>query len=149
VLAIAHEELYLTEFLNNKDYLKFSRIPIYTETEENITGYVFRQTVFEKLAEDKHKLKLKDIKREILIVPKFIVLFSLWEKMLERKEHIALIVDEYGGLEGVVTMEDIIETLLGLEILDEKDTIADLQKYAKERWKTRQAKYDLLNELEK
>jgi len=149
VVAVADEKLSLEEFLKNKDYLKFSRIPIYTENDENITGYVFRQTVFEKLAEDQHELKLKDIKRDIVIVPNSIVLYTLWEKLLEKKEHISLIVDEYGGLDGIVTMEDIIETLLGLEIIDEKDTITDMQKYARERWKERQTKYDLLNKLNK
>jgi len=74
-------------------------------------------------------------------------LFSLCEKLLEQKEHIALIVDEYGGMDGIVTMEDIIETVLGLEILDEKDTIPDMQKYARERWKIRQTKYTLLNKI--
>lgn len=147
VVAVANENLLLNDFLKSKDYLKFSRIPVYAENDENITGYVFRQTVFEKLAEDKHNLKLKDIKRQILIVPNSVVLYSLWEKLLESKEHIALIVDEYGGMDGIVTMEDIIETLLGLEITDEKDTIIDMQKYAKERWKTRQAKYNLLDRL--
>ncbi len=147
VLAVADENLPLTDFLKNKDYLKFSRIPVYAEKKENITGYVFRQIVFEHLAEYKHNLKLKDIKREILVVPDTMVLFSLWEKLLENKEHIALIVDEYGGLDGIVTMEDIIETLLGLEIVDEKDTITDMQKFARERWETRQAKYNLIDKL--
>lgn len=144
VVVVADENTSLNEFLKNKDYLKFSRIPVYSENDENIRGYVFRQTVFEKLAEDKHELKLKDIKRDIVIVPDSIELFSLWEKLLEKKEHIALIVDEYGGMDGIVTMEDIIETVLGLEILDEKDTITDMQKYARERWKIRQTKYSLL-----
>lgn len=148
VVAVADEDIHLQDFLKNKDYLKFSRIPIYSGNDENITGYVFRQTVFEHLAEDKHELKLKDIKREIIVVPDTMVLFSLWEKLLEKKEHIALIVDEYGGLEGIVTMEDIIETLLGLEIVDEKDTITDMQKYARERWKTKQIKYNLMDKLD-
>ncbi len=145
VVAVADENLFLNDFLKNKNYLKFSRIPIYAGDDENITGYVFRQTVFEKLAEDKHELKLKDIKREIFIAPKSMVLFALWEKLLQKKEHIALIVDEYGGMDGIVTMEDIIETLLGLEIVDEKDTVTDMQKYARERWKARQAKYNFLD----
>jgi CBS domain containing-hemolysin-like protein len=148
VVALADEDLSLHDFLKNKDYLKFSRIPIYSGNDENITGYVFRQKVFEHLAEDNHNLKLKEIKREIIVAPDSMVLFSLWEKLLEKKEHIALIVDEYGGLDGIVTMEDIIETLLGLEIVDEKDTITDMQKYARERWKTRQAKYSLIENLE-
>jgi len=149
VVAVADEDLYLKDFLKNKDYLRFSRIPIYSQNEENITGYVFRQSVFEKLAEDKHDLKLKDIKREIVMVPNSVVLFSLWENLLEKKEHIALILDEYGGLDGIVTMEDIIETLLGLEIIDEKDTVTDMQKYARDRWKERQAKYNILDKLNK
>ncbi len=149
VVAIASQELYLKDFLKNKDYLKYSRIPVYSENEDNITGYVIRQTVFEKLAEDQYDLKLKDIKREIVIFPDSIVLFALWEKLLEAKEHIAVIVDEYGGFDGIVTMEDIIETLLGLEIIDEKDTVSDMQKFARDRWKERQLKYNMLEKLNK
>ncbi len=149
VVAIADENLKLDAFLKNKNYLKFSRIPVYIDHEENITGYVFRQTIFEKLAEDQHELRLKDIKRAILIVPQSVMLFTVWEQLLKSKEHIALIVDEYGGMGGIVTLEDVIETLLGLEILDEKDTITDMQKYARERWRVRQEKYNLLAKLNK
>jgi len=144
VVAVADEELQLAAFLENKEYLKFSRIPVYAGNDENITGYVFRQQVFENLAEDRHELRLKDIRRTMVVVPNTMTLFTLWETLLAKREHIALIVDQYGGLDGIVTMEDIIETLLGLEIIDEKDTVADMQKYARERWKTRQAKYNYL-----
>ncbi len=147
VMAIADEKMTLSSFLTNKDFLKFSRIPVFSDNEDNITGYVFRQTVFENLAEDRHHLFLSDIKRDIVIVPESMVLFSLWEKLLEKKEHIAMVVDEYGGLDGIVTMEDIIETLLGLEIVDEKDTITDMQQFARERWKMRQTKYKLIDKL--
>ena len=149
VLAIADEEQCLNDFFGNKDILKFSRIPVYSEDEENITGYVFTQEVFERLAEDRHDLILRDIKREIVVVPNTIAIFTLWEALLEKKEHIALILDEYGGLDGIVTMEDIIETLLGLEIVDEKDTVTDMQKYAKDKWREKYAKYNMAYNLEK
>lgn len=147
VVALADEKQLLSDFLKNKDYLKFSRIPVYAENEDNITGYVFRQAVFEKLAEDQHEMRLLDLKREIVFVPESIVLFNVWEKLLEKKEHIAVVVDEYGGVDGIITMEDIIETLLGFEIVDEKDTITDMQQYARERWKSRQEKYKALYDL--
>jgi CBS domain containing-hemolysin-like protein len=149
VVVLADETLTLSEFLKNKDYLKFSRIPVYQGNDDNVTGYVFRESVFEKLAEDQHQLTLKDIKRNIVYVPDSMVLFSLWEELLSKKEHIALIVDEYGGMDGIATMEDIIETLLGLEIVDEKDTVSDMQAFARERWKARQTKYNLLEKIGK
>lgn len=140
VVAVADENLQLQELLSNKDYTNYSRIPVFSENDEFITGYVLKQQVFEHLAEDKHELILKDIKREIMVFSGSTALYMLWEKLMEKKEHIALIVDEYGGLEGIVTMEDVIETLLGLEIVDENDSVTDMQKFAKEQWKSRQKK---------
>ncbi len=146
VVVIANEEMTLQEFLKNKDFLHFSRIPIYSESRDNITGYVFRELVFEKLAEDQFDLKLKDIKRSIAVLAETTTLFNAWELLLSRKEHIAMVADEYGGMSGIATLEDIIETLLGFEIVDEKDQVDDMQKYAIDRWKAKQKKYVLLEE---
>jgi len=149
VVIRADENMSLKEFLIKKEFLHYSRIPIYSKNNENITGYVFRQTVFEKLAEEKANLKLHDISREIVVASEFQTLMNLWEILLKRKEHIALIVDEYGGMAGIVTMEDIIETLLGFEIVDERDKIIDMQQYARKRWNERKAKYNILGNSDK
>lgn len=135
VVALADENMSLEDFYKKNESLKFSRIPIYSENEENITGYVFKQDAFEILIEKRIDLKLKHVKREIIAVLNSITLFTLLEKLIEKKEHIAIVVDEYGGLDGIVTMEDVIESLLGLEIIDETDTIIDMQKYARDKWK--------------
>jgi CBS domain containing-hemolysin-like protein len=149
VVIRADENMSLEEFLIKKEFLHYSRIPVFSKNNENITGYVFRQTVFEKLAEEKTSLKLRDISREIVVAYEFQTLMSLWEILLNKKEHIALIVDEYGGMAGIVTMEDIIETLLGFEIVDERDKIIDMQQYARRRWNERKAKYNILGNSEK
>jgi CBS domain containing-hemolysin-like protein len=145
VISMADENMTLHEFLKSKEHLRFSRIPVFSGNDENVTGYVFRQLVFEKLAEDQEGLRLKDLKRNIVVVPYTKPLFGVWESLLEKKEHIALIVDEYGGVDGIITMEDIIETILGFEIIDETDTVTDMQQFARERWKMRQAKYNFLD----
>ncbi|MPQ47179.1 DUF21 domain-containing protein [Marinifilum sp. N1E240] len=146
VVTVADENMSLKEFLKNKEYLYYSRIPIYSGNKDNITGYVFRQKIFEELAEGKNDVLLKEISREIVIISEFQTLLNTWDKLLNNKEHIALVVDEYGGMDGIVTMEDIIETLLGLEIVDEHDKVVDMQQYARERWKERQAKYNVFDD---
>ncbi len=148
VVATADESMGLDEFLAKKEFLYFSRIPVYENTHENITGYVFRQTIFEKLAEKKENLVLRDLKRKISIVPETQTVLNLWEVLLQNKEHIALVVDQYGGMSGIITMEDIIESVLGLEIVDEMDKVTDMQQYAHDRWNERKAKYNFLDHPE-
>jgi len=149
VVVTANEEMTLQDFLENKEFLHFSRIPVYKTNRDNITGYVFRAMVFEKLAEDHFDLKLKDIKREILTFIKSTTLFNAWDEMLSKREHISLVINEYGGMDGITTLEDIIESLLGFEIIDEKDRVEDMQQFAIERWKEKQKKYKLLKTDEK
>lgn len=148
VVCIANEEMSLQEFLHQKEFLYYSRIPVFNQRNDNITGYVFRQSVFEYLAEGKSNLKLKDIKRSIVVIPKFQTLLRAWENLLDKKEQIAIVVDEYGGVDGIVSMEDIIETLLGFEIVDERDKIVNMQQFARERWNERKAKYNIFDESE-
>lgn len=144
VVVTANEEMTLQKFLENKEFLHYSRIPIYQTNKDNITGYVFRAMVFEKLAEDQFDLKLKDIGRKILTFNRSTTLFNAWDEMLSKREHISLVRDEYGGMDGITTLEDIIESLLGFEIIDEKDKVSDMQQYALERWKEKQKKYDFI-----
>ncbi|MCL6258944.1 CNNM domain-containing protein [Aquiflexum sp. TKW24L] len=144
VVVTANEEMTLQEFLKNKEFLHFSRIPIFHENRDSITGYVFRQQVFEKLAEDQFDLRLKDIKRQIITFPQPTTLFDAWEEMIHKREHISLVMGKYGGMDGIITLEDIIETLLGFEIVDEKDKVEDMQQYAAKRWQEKQKKYELL-----
>lgn len=85
------------------------------------------------LSEDQFHVKLSDLKRPILTFREEESVFQIWEKMLEKREHISVINDEYGGLRGLVTMEDIIETMTGVEIVDEDDVAVDMQALAKEK----------------
>ncbi len=148
VVTSIDENLTLSEFKKNKVFLNFSRIPTFNNENEKITGYVFLQDVLEKLSNNENPNSLiKNFKRDVLRVPNNVTLFNLWDQLIEKKEHIAIVIDEYGGIDGIVTMEDIIETLLGLEIMDENDLIVDMQKYAKERWEARQKKENIIKRL--
>jgi CBS domain containing-hemolysin-like protein len=142
VVLTAPEELTVAEFHRDRSFLNYSRIPVYEgDNGDNITGYVLQKTVLDHLANDDFSVKLKDIRRNIVIAREGLSLTTLWETLLEEKEHIALIVDEYGTFAGIVTMEDIIESILGLEIVDETDSEIDMQQYARKKWQERSEKY--------
>ena len=116
-----------------------SRILVYDEdNDEYVVGYVLRSEVLEKMAEDNFNTPLNDIFRPILTFSEEDSVADIWEKLLEKKEHISAILDEYGSLRGIVTMEDVIETMLGQEIVDEKDEVVDMQEYAKDQWEKAQ-----------
>ena len=137
VVVKFQEDTTIADVLNDDEPLRVSRIPVYGKNEEDITGYVLKNDLYLNLSEGNGETKLKEIKRDVLIVPEGISIKLLMERLLESQEHIVVVVDEYGGLSGVATMEDVVETLLGMEIVDEIDAIEDMQKLARQKWRDR------------
>lgn len=134
VAAIAPESMTLRDYYNDKRYLHHSRIPVYRDDDEYITGYILRMEALQLLAEDKFDMTLGDIRRDIASFSEDTPMDKIWDEMLEKSEQIAAIIDEYGSFQGILTLEDVIETILGDEIVDERDAVVDMQEYAKEKW---------------
>ena len=145
VAATAPEYMTLRQFYKQEELSHYSRIPVYADSPEFITGYIMRYDVLENLAEDKFDTRLKAIKRKIAAFHEETTVNDIWESLLKTKDQIALIIDEYGSFQGLITLEDIIETILGMEIIDENDTVTDMQQYARERWQQRQKQFKPLN----
>jgi len=145
VVATAPEDMTLKQFYRTGEYSHFSRIPVYAEEEDFITGYILRSEALEQLAEDHFSKTLGDIKREIPLFNEEMSVADIWDNLLRHKEQIAGIIDEYGSFQGIITLEDIIETIFGLEIIDERDEVSDMQQYARERWQQRQNRFKEIN----
>lgn len=137
VVIMEDESVDLHSFRENHKSITFSRIPVYKDKTHNITGFVLKDDILEELVEDHGNKTLGDLKREISIVRAEKPIPELFETFIKQRAHIALVVDDFGNTIGIVTMEDIIETLLGLEIMDESDTIEDMQIAARKNWERR------------
>ena len=144
VAAIAPERMTLKQFYKDKRYSHFSRIPVWSESDEYITGYILRSEALELLTEDKFNMTLGDIRRDIVMYKEQMPVSEIWDSMLSNKQHIACVIDEYGSFQGIITLEDIIETIVGLEIMDERDDVADLRQLALDRWHQRQSRFKVI-----
>ncbi|MCX2681248.1 hemolysin family protein [Galbibacter sp. EGI 63066] len=137
VMKTASEDMTIADFFENNPKLRFSRIPVYKDSQDNITGFVLKDQVLEAMINGHGEEKLATLKREVFVSKRSIPIPELFDKFISNQDHIALVVDEYGSISGLVTMEDIIETLLGLEIVDESDNVEDLQLLARRNWQLR------------
>ncbi len=117
VVEMTNVNMTIKEFYEQQTW-NFSRIPVYEKSKEYIIGYVLKDMVLKQLSDDKFETKLADLMRPILSFNEDDSVYQIWEKMLEKREHISIIVDEYGCLRGVVSMEDVIETMTGVEIAE-------------------------------
>ena len=140
------EERTIGETVEAQDEFPFSRIPVYRENRDDVTGYILKDEILLKAAQEEHDVRLDELTREILVVRDTMPLPDLLERLLDRLEHIALVVDEYGGVEGIVTMEDVVETLLGMEIVDEADSVEDMQALARRQWLERAKQLGMVEE---
>lgn len=148
VMKTESETTTIEDFFKANQNLRFSRIPVYKDNIDNITGLILKDDAYKEMANDNHKKVLSNIKRDIIIVDRTLPIPSLFEKLVESKNHMAIVVDNYGSISGVVTMEDIIETLLGLEIMDESDHVEDLQSLARKNWESRAKRLGIIENPE-
>jgi len=133
VFALAEDRKVSEVFEPIKDK-PFSRIPIYKTGLDDITGFVLRDDILLSKASNQQGKMLKSLKRDISVIPETASLLLLLDGFLKDRQHIALVVDEYGGISGVVTLEDLVETLLGVEIIDEMDSVEDMRVLARRLW---------------
>jgi len=124
----------------DRQSMVFSRIPLWQESPDHVTGYVLKDQLLLEAARDRHETPVRELSRPALMVPATLSLPDLFERLLDKREHIAVVLDEYGGLDGVVTMEDVVETLIGLEIVDETDSVEDMRAMARAKWEARAAR---------
>ena len=147
VLKSANEAQTIQAFFDENPNLRFSRIPLYEENADNITGYFLKDQLLETIIKGNGNKPLKEIKRTILVTKRNLPIPDLFGQLIEQREHIALVVDEYGSVSGLVTQEDMIETLLGLEIMDESDNIEDLQALARKSWQRRAKRLGIIDDF--
>ncbi|MDZ4179940.1 MAG: hemolysin family protein [Coriobacteriia bacterium] len=120
----------------------FSRLPLFETGIDDIRGFVLKDEVLTYSGGPIGDQRLESLMRSLPAVPSGMTLSKLLDFLLEHRHHVALVVDEYGGTSGLVTLEDVLETLLGMEIVDEMDNVEDMQNLARERAAGRSAAHD-------
>ena len=136
----------VSETLAAHPEIRFSRLPIYGTGLDDIRGFVLRNDILLRAAEGRGDTPLEKLSRSLEAVHDNVQLRVLFERLMDSRAHVALVLDEYGGTAGLVTLEDLVETLLGLEIVDEADHVQDMQELARRKWRERAARLGLVLE---
>ena len=120
--------------------IAFSRIPIFDKDMDDILGFIHRYDLVNKQAEDQFHIKMKDILEPIHTVKQEDSIASILDEFVRRRQQIFMVIDEFGTTTGLITLEDAIETLLGVEIVDEHDSVVDMRKLATEKFRSKRGK---------
>lgn len=137
VMFSLSEKLLVEEYFHKYDQVFFSRIPIYKDSPENIIGFVFRSDILLAQARNNGHQPLRNYLRPIPTIEETRLIKEAFNRLINDRTHIMLAVDKYGSVRGLITLEDVIETALGLEIVDEKDKAVDMQEEARKLWRKR------------
>lgn len=130
----------IKEVIQKHQPLRFSRIPVYEENLDQVIGLVHRYKILEANLKGSNEGKVEEYLKPVHSVPETISVTAALNQFIKRKEHIFIVVDEYGAVEGLVTMEDVVETVLGIEIVDELDSVADMREEARQKWRQKKRK---------
>jgi CBS domain containing-hemolysin-like protein len=130
-------ELTVADYFERYEQKPFSRIPVYERDPEDIVGFVLRNDLLLARAREEGQAAVGDYRREIPKLPEQVDLSRAFDRFLKERAHMMLVIDEYGGFTGILTLEDVLETLLGIEIVDESDTSEDMQRLARQLWEQR------------
>jgi len=134
VISAIAEDMKISDAFKQVSKTPFSRLPLYSNHIDNITGFVLKEDILICAANKRGDERIEILKRNILAVPHSVSLTYLFERFLKDRQHIAIVVNEHGGLDGLVTLEDLIETIMGMEIMDETDNIEDMRIFARNQW---------------
>jgi len=143
ILAFQKDQT-VEEVIDKNSPISFSRIPIFDRGLDDIIGFVHQKEFLEEYYTGNKSKKLEKLVNPIYAVPESKPIADLLDEFISRREHIFLVIDEYGGTAGIVTLEDAIETLLGVEIVDEFDSVDDMRAHALEKWKRKRKKHTSL-----
>ena len=140
VITAFKKGMTIKEVIDKYQPLRFSRIPVYENDLEQVIGLIHRYKILEANLQGCSNITVENYLKPVHSVPETMSVTAALDQFIKRKEHIFIVVDEYGSVSGLVTMEDVVETLLGIEIVDELDSVADMREQALKQWKQRKQK---------
>ena len=145
VIVAFDKKMKVREVMGQHKPIRFSRVPLYEGSLDQVAGIIHRYKILEAYSYDLFDIRLEEYIKPVHSIPDQISVAAALDQFIKRKEHIFIAVDSYGVLTGLVTLEDAIETLLGVEIVDEFDSVADMRKYALEQWSIRKKTFKKLS----
>jgi len=139
VVYALQKDLTVRQALDEYDNIIFSRIPVYDKDLDEITGLVRRDNLLNSKAEDQFDVTMEELSEPVHIVNEKESVGSILDEFVRRREHLFIVKDEFGQFVGIITLEDAIETLLGVEIVDETDSVVDMRKLAEAKGRSQKS----------